>query len=85
MAFLDKVKNWVSKNPDKAGSAIEKAGDLFDQKTKGRYAGQVDKAQDAARNYIDKNTVDKNTVDKNTVDKNNPQQPPAPPTPPQAH
>jgi MT0933-like antitoxin protein len=64
MAFLDKVKNWVSKNPDKAASAIDKAGDLFDQKTKGRYADKVHKAQDAAQDY---------------VDKNKPQQPPAPP------
>lgn len=70
MALFDKLKNWVSKNPDKAGQAIEKAGDLFDQKTKGKYAGHVDKAQDAARNY---------------VTKNNPQQPPAqdPPVDPQ--
>ncbi|KUI24000.1 hypothetical protein AU196_09600 [Mycobacterium sp. IS-1742] len=66
MAFLDKVKNWVSKNPDKAGSAIEKAGDLFDQKTKGKYSDQVNKAQSAAQNY---------------VNKTNPQQPP-PPQPP---
>lgn len=55
MAFLDKVKNWVSKNPDKAGQAIEKAGDLFDQKTKGKYTGQVNKAQSAARDYVNKN------------------------------
>lgn len=75
MAFLDKVKNWVSKNPDKAGAAIDKAGDLFDQKTKGRYADKVDKAQSAAKDY----------VDKNTVDNNNPQQPPSqqPPVNPQ--
>jgi hypothetical protein len=66
MAFLDKVKNWVSKNPDKAGGAIQKAGDLFDQKTKGKYADKVNKAQSAAQNY---------------VNKNNPQQPP-PPQPP---
>ncbi|BBZ64451.1 hypothetical protein MMON_57520 [Mycolicibacterium monacense] len=70
MAFLDKVKNWVSKNPDKAGSAIEKAGDLFDQKTKGKYADKVNKAQSAAKDY---------------VHKTNPQQPPAqqPPVNPQ--
>jgi hypothetical protein len=69
MAFLDKVKNWVSKNPDKAGSAIDKAGDLFDQKTKGKYTDKVDKAQSAAQNY---------------VNKNNPQQPPPqPPVNPQ--
>ncbi|SEH64467.1 MT0933-like antitoxin protein [Mycolicibacterium rutilum] len=55
MSFLDKLKNWVSKNPDKAGSAIDKAGDFFDQKTQGKYTQHVDKAQDAARNYVTKN------------------------------
>lgn len=55
MAFLDKVKNWVSKNPDKAGSAIDKAGDFFDRKTQGKHAQHVDKAQEAARNYVNKN------------------------------
>jgi hypothetical protein len=55
MAFLDKVKNWVSKNPDKAGAAIDKAGDLFDQKTKGKYADKVDKAQSSAKDYVEKN------------------------------
>ncbi|WP_422744861.1 antitoxin [Mycobacterium sp. WMMD1722] len=73
MALFDKVKNWVSKNPDKAGQAIEKAGDLFDKQTKGKYAAQVDKAQNAARGYVDKNGVDKNKPDGPGV---NPQNPP---------
>ncbi|KUI39423.1 antitoxin [Mycobacterium sp. GA-2829] len=68
MAFFDKVKDWVSKNPDKAGQAIEKAGDLFDQKTKGRYADKVDKAQNAAQDYIDKN----NPQQRPPVDPQNP-------------
>ncbi|MCK0172709.1 MULTISPECIES: antitoxin [Mycobacteriaceae] len=55
MALFDKVKNWVSKNPDKAGQAIEKAGDFFDQKTQGKYTDKVNKAQSAARSYVDKN------------------------------
>ena len=29
--------------------AIEKAGDLVDKKTQGKYAGQVDKVQEAAK------------------------------------
>ncbi|MGE2833677.1 antitoxin [Mycobacterium sp. SMC-4] len=74
MSFLDKLKNWVSKNPDKASSAIDKAGDLFDQKTRGKYAQHVDKAQNAARNYVDKN---------NPAGPGTAQQPPAqPPQPP---
>lgn len=69
MAFFDKVKNWVSKNPDKAGTAIDKAGDFFDQKTKGKYAPQVDKAQNAARDFVNKNNPP-------------PPQPPVDPQPP---
>ncbi|MGV0838233.1 antitoxin [Mycolicibacterium thermoresistibile] len=52
MGFLDKVKDWVGKNPDKANTAIDKAGDFFDQRTQGKYAEHVDKAQDAARKYV---------------------------------
>jgi hypothetical protein len=49
MGFLDKVKDLVSKNTDKVDTAIEKAGDIVDQKTQGKYAGAVDKVQEAAK------------------------------------
>ncbi|MGE2688494.1 antitoxin [Mycolicibacterium pulveris] len=54
MAFLDKVKNLVARNADKVDTAIDKAGDIVDQKTQGKYAQHVDKAQDAAKRYVDK-------------------------------
>jgi hypothetical protein len=54
MGFLDKVKNLVSKNADKVDMAIDKAGDIVDQKTQGKYASQVDKAQEAAKKAVDK-------------------------------
>ena len=54
MGFLDKVKGLVSKNADKVEMAIDKAGDIVDQKTQGKYAGQVDKVQDAAKKAVDK-------------------------------
>ena len=54
MAFLDKIKNLLSKNADKVDTAIEKAGDVVDSKTQGKYAQQVDKVQDAAKNAVDK-------------------------------
>ncbi|MDT5184747.1 MAG: hypothetical protein QOI29_2905, partial [Mycobacterium sp.] len=38
MAFLDKIKNLLSKNADKVDTAIDKAGDIVDSKTKGKYA-----------------------------------------------
>ncbi|MCV7220954.1 antitoxin [Mycolicibacterium elephantis] len=54
MAFLDKVKNLVARNADKVGTAIDKAGDIVDQKTQGKYAQHIDKAQDAAKKYVNK-------------------------------
>jgi hypothetical protein len=54
MAFLDKIKNLLSKNADKVDTAIDKAGDIVDQKTQGKYAQHVDKVQDAAKNAVDK-------------------------------
>ena len=54
MGFLDKVKGLVSKNADKVETAIDKAGDIVDQKTQGKYASQVDKVQEAAKKAVDK-------------------------------
>jgi hypothetical protein len=54
MAFLDKIKNLLSKNADKVDTAIDKAGDIVDQKTQGKYAQHVDKVQDAAKKTVDK-------------------------------
>lgn len=73
MALFDKVKNWVSKNPDKAGTAIQKAGDLFDQKTQGKYADKVDKAQNAAQDFVNKSNPNQPPPGQPPV---NPQNPP---------
>ena len=54
MGFLDKVKGVVSKNADKVETAIDKAGDIVDQKTQGKYTSQVNKVQDAAKKAVDK-------------------------------
>ena len=54
MAFLDKIKNLLSKNADKVDTAIDKAGDIVDQKTQSKYAQHVDKVQDAAKKAVDK-------------------------------
>ncbi|ULE35379.1 antitoxin [Mycobacterium sp. IDR2000157661] len=52
MAIFDKVKNVLAKNADKANTAIDKAGDLVDKRTRGKYAQQVNKVQDAARKAV---------------------------------
>jgi hypothetical protein len=54
MAFLDTIKNLLSKNADKVDTAIDKAGDIVDQKTQGKYTQHVDKVQDAAKKAVDK-------------------------------
>ncbi len=54
MAFLDKMKNLLSKNADKVDTAIDKAGDIVDNKTQGKYTQHVDKVQDAAKKAVDK-------------------------------
>ena len=50
MGFLDdamgKAKDLVDTNEEKFDDAIERAGDLVDDKTGDQYAGQVDQAQD---------------------------------------
>ena len=54
MSFLDKAKDLLAKNSDKVDAAIDKAADLVDQKTQGKYAGTVDKVQEAAKKALDK-------------------------------
>lgn len=46
MGFLDKVKKLVGEHDEKIDQAVEKAGDIVDQKTAGKYSDKVDKAQD---------------------------------------
>lgn len=62
MGFLDKAlgktKQVLSENADKVEQAIEKAGDIVDEKTEGKYASAVDTAQEAAKNLVEKNRAD---------------------------
>ena len=61
---LDKTKEVLSENADKVGQAIDKAGDIIDQKTQGKYSSTVDKVQDAAKTALEKNAGDSNRTDK---------------------
>ncbi|MCS3781010.1 antitoxin [Tsukamurella ocularis] len=46
--LANKAKDALGKNP----GLIDKAGDLVDGKTGGKFAAQVDKAQDAAKKFV---------------------------------
>ncbi|EKF22420.1 antitoxin family protein [Mycolicibacterium hassiacum DSM 44199] len=59
MSLLDKAKNLLAKNTDKVDAAIEKVGDIVDEKTQGKYAEHVDKVQEAAKDFVEKNLQDK--------------------------
>ena len=52
----DKAQQYIEENPDKveefSDTGIEKAGDAIDNLTGGKYAEQVDSAQDKADDAI---------------------------------
>jgi hypothetical protein len=47
------LRNVVKQNPDKIKSGVEKAGDVVDKQTGGKYADKVDAVQEKAGSYID--------------------------------
>ena len=54
MSIVDKVKQMLGQNPDKARQGVERAGDMIDERTGGKYADKVDKAQQKAGDYLDR-------------------------------
>ncbi|TSD96651.1 antitoxin [Skermania sp. ID1734] len=52
--LADKAKDLASEHKDQVEAAVEKAGDIVDEKTGGKFAQVVDKAQEAAKNALDK-------------------------------
>ncbi|GAB3983421.1 antitoxin [Actinoallomurus sp. CA-150999] len=54
MSLMDKVKNLLGQHGDKVEEAIEKAGDMADRKTGGKYSGQIDTAQEQARRFVER-------------------------------
>ncbi|NLA28053.1 MAG: antitoxin [Propionibacterium sp.] len=52
MGLLDDIKSAADQHEDQVEAAIDKAGDAIDQATDGKYAGQVDKAQDFLKDKI---------------------------------
>ncbi|MFQ6397895.1 antitoxin [Nocardia sp. KC 131] len=52
--LANKAMDLAQKNADKVDTVIDKAGDLVDEKTGGKFVGQVDSAQDAAKKAVRK-------------------------------
>jgi MT0933-like antitoxin protein len=53
MSLLDKVKDLLAKNKETVDTAIDKAGDVVDTKTQGKFSSTVDKVQEAAKKAVD--------------------------------
>ncbi|MFC9393807.1 MULTISPECIES: antitoxin [unclassified Streptomyces] len=45
MSMLDKLKGMLKGHEEQAAQGIDKAGDMVDEKTQGKYAKHVDTAQ----------------------------------------
>jgi hypothetical protein len=58
--FQEQAKNWlrnvVKQNPDKIKAGVEKAGDLIDKQTGGKYAEKVDAVQQKVGTFVDNQT-----------------------------
>lgn len=49
MSMMDKLKSMVRGRESQTRKGVDKAGDAVDERTQGRYRGQVDTAQDKLR------------------------------------
>jgi hypothetical protein len=51
--FVDKAKDLAAENEEAVEGAIDKAADMIDEKTDGKYSDQVDKGAEAAKDFVE--------------------------------
>lgn len=51
--FVDKAKDLAAENKDQVDDVIDKAGEMIDEKTGGKYSDQVDQGQEAAKDFVE--------------------------------
>jgi len=54
MGLLDKIKAMIGGNADKVKQGIDKAGDMVDEKTGGKFGDKIDMAQEKIGDVLDK-------------------------------
>ncbi|MFV0408006.1 MAG: antitoxin [Propioniciclava sp.] len=52
MGIFDEVKGHIDANEAQVEAGIDAAGDFIDDKTGGKFSEAVDKAQDAAKDWV---------------------------------
>jgi hypothetical protein len=50
--FMDKAKKLASEHPDLVNKGLEKAGQLAEEKTGGRFDSQIEAAEQQAEGYL---------------------------------
>ena len=60
MGFLDKAKELVGKNADKADGVIDKAADVIDDKTGNKHTEKIEQGAEKAKDFVDKLDGDPN-------------------------
>ncbi|MCG6566254.1 antitoxin [Tessaracoccus sp. Y36] len=58
MGLFDNLDDLAKQHETQIEEGIERVGDFVDDKTDGKYAGHVDKAQDFGNDQLDKLTGD---------------------------
>ena len=53
MGFMDKAKDALNDHGDKVDEGIDKAADIADDKTGGKYSGQIDAGAEKAKEVVD--------------------------------
>ena len=51
--FVDKAKDLASEHEKEVGEGIDKAADLVDEKTEGKYSDQIDQGAEKAKEYVE--------------------------------
>jgi hypothetical protein len=52
MSMMDKIKSMLKGHESQTDKGIDKAGDMADDKTQGKYKGQVDTGQEKLRDQF---------------------------------
>ncbi|MEU1126624.1 antitoxin [Streptomyces sp. NPDC005899] len=53
MSAMDKIKKMLKGHEDQAGKGVDKAGDMIDERTQGKYSKHVDTGQEKLRQQLD--------------------------------
>jgi hypothetical protein len=52
MGMMDKIKNMLKGHEQQTDKGIDRGGDYVDERTQGKYRGQVDTAQEKMREQL---------------------------------